>query len=148
MSMGKTFNLAGAVFSVNNISNKKVRLWVLSSIMQTDWKWHQAHFWYTRMTMNFQAILFLLISWYPFNSVCALKTDSNYQYANISEFHCCNDGVCLPLWPPYKKKLHHLDPCQWIYIVHKEWSWEKLTYFNPLSVWTCLRATWFGLKDV
>ena len=55
--------------------------------------------------MNFQVILLLLISWYPLNSVCALKTDSNYQYANISEFHCYNDGVCLPLWPPYNNKI-------------------------------------------
>ena len=55
--------------------------------------------------MNFQVILLLLISWFPLNSVCALKTDSNYQYANISEFHCHNDGVCLPLRPPYNKKI-------------------------------------------
>ena len=56
--------------------------------------------------MTIQEIfLLLLISWHTLNSVCAFNMDRNNPYANISDFHCQNDGVCLPLRPPYNKKI-------------------------------------------
>ena len=56
--------------------------------------------------MNLKAnLLLLLVSLHVLSSVCALDKGLTDPYANITEFRCQTDGVCLPLRPKYNKKI-------------------------------------------